>query len=127
MYAGRAAYFERLERIVAERVGEEEIFIAPSRPGLYPLLGKTSPSWWTYFFIPKAEVGVQEELIRELADVDWALIVDVAVAKQEDFRFRNSHPLVWEHLMTAYDRVPTPGLPPDHLLLRRRRGAAGGG
>ena len=121
-FPGRAAYFERLERTVEEHVGEGALFIAPSRPGLYPLLGKAAPTWWIYFFIPDAEEELQRGLIEDLEGVDWLLFVDVAIAKQERFRFRNSHPLVWEHVQREYRRVPTPDLPADHLLLRRRSG-----
>jgi hypothetical protein len=122
----RAAYFRKLERAVAEHVGDDALFVAPSRPGLYPLLGKRSPSWWIYFFVPDAEDAAQRELIGELEDTDWALVVDVPVGQREELRFERSHPLVWSHLTDEFRPVPTPELPDDHLLLRRGAGSRGG-
>lgn len=121
MLPPQADYFARLQAVVAEKIRpEERLFVAPSRPSFYPLLGKRSPSWWIYFFVKDADEEEQRELIGELAEVEWVLIVDQAIAEREELRFRNSYPLVWRHLETAYRRVPTPTLEPNHFLLRRR-------
>ena len=101
---------------------DERILIAPARPTYYPLLRKASPVWGIYFFWPDAAQDVQERMIRDLTDTQtrFALIQDVAVDDREDLRFRNSHPLVWSWLLANFERVPTPGLPPDHLLLKKK-------
>jgi hypothetical protein len=123
MLPAQADYFARLQAAVGEKVGaEERLFIAPSRPSFYPLFGKRSPSWWIYFFVKDADEAEQAELLAELAEVEWVLIVDQAIAEREELRFRNSYPLVWRTLETSYRRVPTPTLEPNHLLLRRREG-----
>jgi hypothetical protein len=121
MLPQQADYFARLQAAVGERIGpEERLFIAPSRPSFYPLFGKRSPSWWIYFFVKDADEAEQAELIGELAEVEWVLIVDQAIAEREELRFRNSYPLVWRHLEGNYRRVPTPTLEANHILLRRR-------
>lgn len=121
MLPAQADYFARLQAVVGAKVGaDERLFIAPSRPSFYPLFAKRSPSWWIYFFVKGADEEEQQELLRELAGVEWVLIVDEAIAKLEELRFRNSYPLVWRHIEANYRRVPTPSLEPNHVLLRRR-------
>jgi hypothetical protein len=101
---------------------EEPILIAPNRPGLYPLLRKVSPSWWIYFLWPAREEE-ERKLIAALEErrVDWALIVDRPTDDKQELLFRNSHPLVWEHLMRNFEPFPARDLPADHLVFRRRR------
>jgi hypothetical protein len=121
MLPKHADYYARLQRVVGARLGaDERIFFAPSRPSFYALFRRKSPSWWIYFFVPEASREEQEGIVADLAGVEWALIVDQAIAEREDLRFRNSYPLVWAHLQASYERVPTPELEPDHLLLRLR-------
>jgi hypothetical protein len=101
---------------------DEPILIAPNRPGLYPLLGKVSPSWWIYFLWP-ARAEEERELVAALEErrVDWALIVDKPTDDKPELLFRNSHPLVWEHLTRHFEPFPARGLPTGHVVLRRRR------
>jgi len=116
-----ADYYERLTRTLdAVLAPDDRIFFAPSRPAFYPLFGRSSPTWWIYFFVPEADRDEQEAIVHQLATVRWVLIVDQAIAERDDLRFRNSYPLVWAHLQASYERVPTPALEPNHLLLRRR-------
>jgi len=116
-----ADYYARLVRTIESHVGsDEKLFIAPSRPGLYPIFHKRSPSWWIYFFVPEADRAEQEALVAELQDVPWILIVDKGIADREELRFRNSYDRVWAYITTGYERVPTPELEPYHLLFRKR-------
>ena len=118
----QAQYLERVRLGVGERLAEDdEIFIAPSRPTLYPFLGKRSPvpQIYLFWFAPEEE---QREIVRALdeREVRWVLIVDSAVDRREDLRFQSTHPIVWDHLARAFDRVSTPGMRSDHLLFERR-------
>jgi hypothetical protein len=101
---------------------DEPILIAPNRPGLYPLLRKVSPSWWIYFLWPAREEE-ERELVAALEErhVNWALIIDKPTDDKPELLFRNSHPLVWQHLTREFEPFPAPDLPGDHLVLRRRR------
>jgi hypothetical protein len=117
----QAKYLAALERAVQRHVGDARLFIAPYRSALYCVLGKTSPTWWIYHFW-KVPADEQEATIAALAErgYDWALIVDVPIDGREELLFRNTNSLVWAHLQRDWVRVPTPGLPADNLLLRRR-------
>ena len=117
-----AEYLARLSNVLHRHVKDDPIFFAPSKPGYYPIYGKVSPTFGIYFFVPDATDEEQEEIIRDLGTVDWAFIVDLPVAKQEALYFRNSHPRVWAYLLEEFRRIPTPSLPPDNILLRRRDG-----
>jgi hypothetical protein len=123
MFRWKADYLNRLKQVVDRNVPpDDRLFIAPARPTFYPLLGKVAPTWGIYFFWPDAADDVQRAMIRDLEETGtrWALVLDVAVDDREDLRFRNSHPLVWDWLLAHFERVPSPGLPPDHLLLQKR-------
>ncbi len=122
MLPQHAWYYEQLQRAIRGRVGpEDSLFVAPARAGYYPLFSKVSPSWWIYFVSSEPDDALQLEVVDDLQGVDWVLIVDIPIGGQEELRFRNSSPRVWAHLLAEYERVPTPGLPPDHLLFRRER------
>jgi len=106
-----------LEQVVP---AEDELFIAPTRPSLYPLLSKRSPTWWIYFLWP-ATAEEQRETLRRLDErgVRWALIVEKSFTDDETYDFRNTNPLVWEQLETSWTRIGEGVLPPDYYLFRR--------
>ena len=121
LLGAQAATVEGLRRDVGARLtAQDEIFVAPSRPTYYPLLGKRSPVRDIYLFW-FASVQDQRAIVERLETrrVRWALIVDTAIDDREDLRFSNTHPLVWTFLHERYERVPTSFLREDHLLFRR--------
>ena len=121
MMPGLARYYEAVEQAVRGNVPEGEgIFFAPSRPGFYAIFGRVSPTWWIYFFVPELDAETQNEVIASLEAIDWVFLIDDPIAGQERFLFRNTSDLVWDHLRREFERVPTPALPPDHYLLRRK-------
>jgi hypothetical protein len=103
----------------------DALFIAPAWPGLYPLLSRRPPVWWTYFLWP-AEPDREERLVAALdrARVDWSLIQTGAPFGVEELRFERSHPRVWQHLEERFEPAARASLPPGHLLLERRRATA---
>ncbi len=117
----QATYLPAIEHGLGGRVGEAPLFIAPHRPALYCVLRKRAPTWWIYYFW-KASSAEQEATIARLRErgVDWALIVDSPIEDREDLLFRSLNELVWAHFQREWERVPTPELPDDHLLLHRR-------
>jgi hypothetical protein len=117
----QAAYLPTIEQSLGLRVGAARLYVAPNRPSLYCLLRKSAPTWWIYNLWP-LEAAEQEATIARLAErgVDWALIVDAPVEEREDLLFRNMSALVWAHFQRDWERVPTPELPPDHVLFHRR-------
>ncbi len=119
---GNAGYLDRLEQTVDTYVGpDEQIFIAPSRPALYPVLGKRSPVrqiYFLWFASPEEEEEIVERL--EQRAVEWVLLVDTPVGNREELRFASTHPHVMDSIERRFERVPTPLLPPENSLWRRR-------
>lgn len=120
--SAQAAELSSVEAAIRSHVGvSEPLFVAPTRPGFYPMFGKTSPDYWIYFLWPATET-VQHQTIDRLEKVGvvWALIIDEAVDGNDALRFRNSNDKVWEYLTRAFAVVDDPRLPPAYTLLRRR-------
>jgi len=118
----QAAELTNVEAAVGSHLGAgEPLFVAPSRPGFYPIFGRTSPDYWIYFLWPATDTVQHQTIDRlEQAGVVWALIIDEAVDGNDALRFRNSNSKVWEYLMRSFAVVDDPRLPPAYTLLRRR-------
>jgi hypothetical protein len=99
------------------------ILLAPNMPGLYPFFGRLSPVWNVYPIWP-SEGRLDQRMLGELKskDVQWALLQNASVDGEFDLRFRNTHPEVWDYLMTEFEtaEVWKPGHPRRGLLLRRK-------
>ncbi|MEA2693676.1 MAG: hypothetical protein QOJ16_3063 [Acidobacteriota bacterium] len=99
------------------------ILMAPNMPGLYPFFGRLSPVWNVYPIWP-SEGRLDQRMLGELKrrDVKWALLQNASVDGYEEFRFRNTHPEVWDYLMTEFEtaEVWKSGHPRRGLLLRRK-------
>jgi len=118
---GQARYLAGVQRAIAENVGAAPLFIAPNRPTLYCVLGKSAPTWWIYYFW-QATAEEQQATIERLRarGVDWALIIDDPVDDDEGLLFRGTNELVWQHFEREWTRVPTPSMAKSHILLHRR-------
>jgi len=98
---------------------DEALFIAPHRPGFYPLLGRVSPTWDTYLSEP-ASAAHEERMLRELEHVRWALTHRVPPGAGNQLGLPASHPRVWALLQSEFERVEPKGMPHGHFLWRRR-------
>ncbi|MDP9122078.1 MAG: hypothetical protein M3O15_12060, partial [Acidobacteriota bacterium] len=113
-----------VEEVVPAKVpAGEAIFLAPNMPGLYPVLGRRSPVWDIYPIWPaagKLDARMLAELER--GDVRWALVQNASVDGRDEFRFRNTHPLVWDYLMEHFEMTDAwkPRHPFRCMLLHRR-------
>jgi hypothetical protein len=118
----QGAGLRRLREVVRRFVPPEEgLFVAPTMPMYYPILGKRSPVWWIYFLWPATEEE-QETTIRTLRDedVDWALIIDKPFNGMAEYNFDATNPLVWGHLQDEWTEMSHPLLQPAYHLFRRR-------
>jgi hypothetical protein len=99
----------------------ESLLIACHLPGLYPIIGRTSPLWDFYLVAVKDE-NKERRQIAALEDrqVGWLLLNDMAIDGRDDLRFKNSHPLLWQYFMDNFDPVPFEPLPPSYWFMRRR-------
>lgn len=117
-----ARQVQLLEHVVASQVPvDEELFLAPGLTTFYPVLDRVSPVWGIYF-LWQANEAEQQELVRQLEErgLRWALIKEAPPDGRVELLFRNTHPLVWRWLARVFERVPTPELPENYFLLRRR-------
>jgi hypothetical protein len=115
-------YLRRFEAVLGTRVpGDAPLLIAPFTPALYPVSGRRSPVWTTYFLFAEGP-GREGERIAELeaAGVDWAWITLGGVDGREDKALERTHPVLWTYLVQSFEPVDDRRLPPRTLLLRRR-------
>lgn len=111
-----------LERFAAEELEPgEEIFIAPTWPALYVVLGRRSPTYEIGLYLPGLPEAQAEMIARlEASGTRWAVLGDVARDGREDLHLHNTHELLWAYLMKHFEPVPFEGLPPDYALYLRR-------
>lgn len=110
-----------VKRATAARVGPRPLLVVPLWPGMYPILGKTAPLWEVYSLFPEP-VSQQEAAIARLRSlgVDWVVLADIVPEPREDLRFRNTHPLMWEHFKQEFDWLVIDPRHPFVYLLQRR-------
>lgn len=98
-----------------------DAFFAPHWPGMYPALNRKSPVWEIYFFHPATEKQ-QRRMISDMEKSDLRVVIigDEAVDGRDEFRFMNTHPLVWDFITRNFQEVWNAGLPPGYHLLTRK-------
>ena len=115
---------DALRRFGARNIASREgVFIAPTAPGLYPILDRTSPVWELDVFFPATEKR-QKEIIAALGEknVDWAIISNIPPDRRDDLRFSVTYPDVWRFLMKNFQPLAQPRLP-GGLTIFHRAGA----
>ena len=117
-----AATIDRVQRLVKRHLGPDDgIYIAPTMPTFYPVLGKRSPTWWIYYLWPATDEE-QRTTIERLRDqdIDWALIIFKPFNDQTQYNFDRTNPIVWRHLRVEWESVDDPLVPPNYVFFRRR-------
>jgi hypothetical protein len=119
----QAALLRHLQRTVNGRVRPNEpLLIVPDQPGLYPVLGRTSPVWDIYAIWPDRG-GLDERMLREIQEknVRWVIVRDIPLDGQDGLRFSRTRPRVWKYLMDEFQRVPARKvtLPRELILLHK--------
>ncbi len=78
----------------------------PNLPALYPFTGRLSLTEQIYF-IDLASPEEDRALIAEIkAGVRLVMLHDYLLDNRDDLRFRNTHPLVFEHLRHDHPDAP---------------------
>ncbi len=114
-----AATLDRVQRLAQKYIGaDDEVFIAPTMPTFYAVLGKRSPTWWIYFLWPASDAE-QAVTIERLRDVDWVLLTLKPFDDDPEYGFERTNPLVWKHLTEAWSVVDDALVPPNCVFLRR--------
>ena len=116
-----ANLIKKVAQINIKLVAENEGFlIAPHWTTFYQILQRKSPLWDIYFLFPETKER-QKQMIEELdkKKVNWVILGDVPLDNRDELRFKNTHPLIWQHLMQNFEVVEQT-LPYNHQLLHRK-------
>lgn len=120
---------KRLERLIAalrdlqarHLQAGESLLALPLLVAVYPLMGLRSPVYDTFCVYPAGDED-QDRMLQEIeaSGVRLAVILDTDLDGREDLRFSQTHPRIWAHLNTHFDRLPgVPQLADHHFFLRR--------
>ena len=119
---GEAIVIETVKQIDAQMVPDNEGFlIAPYWPALYPVLQRESPLWDIYFMFPATKER-QEQMIQELEEnnVNWAILGNAAIDRNDELRFSKTHKILWQYFSRNFNYTTVNGLPISHLLMKRK-------
>ena len=84
----------------------------PFWPGAYALLERKAPTWEIYALFPRSPAFEQAEITRlHAADPGFVLVFDFPLDGRDDLRFRNTHPLLNQYIITHFERVPASDMP----------------
>jgi hypothetical protein len=108
------------EALDARVAPNDPVWIVPHAPGLYPVLRRPSVLRDLYLIFPESDEN-QRRIVRDLArlGVNWVLTIDEPQDGRDELHFRNTHPIVWDHLAKEFDDVRAPSLAPNEQLWRR--------
>jgi hypothetical protein len=118
----QANYLDQIKSLISRNITPDEwLLIVPHSPTLYPVLQRQSPIRDTYILFPEVELR-QQEIINDLDTkrINWVLVTDTPLDNRDDLRFRNTHPLVWQYLVSEFEPIDAPELPNNQQLLRRK-------
>ena len=99
---------------------DEGLLVAPLWSSAYPILKRKAPLW-DIFFATEENEPRQAMMIERLksSNVNWVVLGDIARDGKEERRFRNTHALVWRHIMDNFKEVEYGGAPPEYTIWRR--------
>jgi hypothetical protein len=91
--------------------------VTPFWPGAYALFRQKSPMWEIYALFPRSENFQRAEIARiKDAAPGFILVVDIALDKRDDLRFRATHPLIDQFIRENFERVATDNYPAHYQL-----------
>ena len=110
----QADLLNSVSAILASRAPGDGFAAWPGFPGLYAIFNLDSPTWAIYPILP-ATLSEQQQMVSQLQanHVRWILMENAKLDGQENLRFSQTHPLVWNYLQThaLYPRpIVTAGL-----------------
>jgi hypothetical protein len=119
-----AALIKTVKQINSQLIGgDEDIFLAPSWPGLYAAIEKKSPTRDIYFLFretPEKQNKIIDQIKR--ANINWAIIrPNDAIDGRDELRFRNAYSLVWKYFSENFEVVRNTKLPEGALLMRKKK------
>lgn len=65
--------------------------------------------WEIYALFPRTDAFQNKEIERiKIAKPGFAIIFDLPLDGRNDLRFQNTHPLIYQYILSNFDRVPFP-------------------
>ena len=99
----------------------QSFLVAPFWPGAYPLLERKSPMWEIYPILPRPKAFQEAEIERiKAARPAFALVIDLALDGRDDLRFRNTRPLIHQHILDHFERLPDSPNPAYQIYKAKR-------
>jgi len=80
---------------------------APFWPGAYALLERKSPMWEIYPILPRSSAFEKREIEHiKAARPAFVLIFDFPLDGRDELRFKNTHPLIHQYILSSFDPLP---------------------
>jgi len=105
IYPETANYFKMLGNLVRSYAPNGQSFIAvPTLTTSYAVWRRKSPMRDIYSQLPRSEAFQKSEILRiESSHAGFAIIYDFPAFGSEVLRFKNTHPLIYEYIVTHFE------------------------
>lgn len=100
----------------------EPMLIAPYSPTLYPVSGRASPVYTSYF-LWKADAQAEQRMIDDLTQkrVNYAWVTAGGMDGDPERALDRTHPRLWTYLTSEFELIQDQRMVAGSYLLRRRR------
>ncbi|HKU17933.1 MAG TPA: hypothetical protein VJP80_01535 [Candidatus Saccharimonadales bacterium] len=121
--SGTAHDVALLRSLTAKYASQGRSFIvAPYWPGAYALLERKSPTWEIYPLLPRSKAFELKEIMRtKTANPGFALIDDMPLDGIDALRFKHTHPLIYQYIVSNFTPLPDSSNPAYQIYEGRRR------
>lgn len=83
------------------------VMATPFWPGAYALLERRSPTYEIYPLFLRSDEFQRAEIERlRAADPGLVVILDFPLDGREELRYRNTHSMIYRHIIESYDHIP---------------------
>ena len=95
----------------AETPADRNLLVLPLWPGIYPVLGTTSPVWELYGVMPRSEEFQRREIQRiRAARPGMILLNNIALDNRPELTYSNTHRLITQYIVQNYVEVTRLGV-----------------